>query len=1030
MADQFNFQAVFEFAIKGAKAAGADVKQLVDRIEDLRSAGQLTDKAADQLSRKVIAAGNAAEGAGKKIGGSNQSINSARFALQDVSFAAAAAGAALIAFGGSAFKVAIDFERDFAQVARTSAVVGPELVELRKGFVQLAQDMPTSFADLTDIGSLGAQLNIAGKDLTSFTATVARLTTASDLTTEAAGTAIARIAQLTGVGADQYENLGSAIALVGVESIATESQIVKTANNIASIGNFAGFSAQDIVGLAGALASLGIPPELSRGTLERFFTQIGKASSAGGEALETFGRVSGMSGKEFAAAFQPDAPAGASAKAFTAFLRGLGEEGSAARDTLRDLGITSVRDVPALLKLSQSAEVVEKAFRDANKGFADGTELQRQYNIIADTTASRLQNLGNNFQVFLDSIGSNGGDVINGLITDLTSLLQTLTEFNQNVVSDSALGGLGEFIQFFSGGGTTGGDVLAFGAALGVLSGVLLVLFAGATRAASGVLALKQAYDIMAPSAVKAGVSAAASGTGMTAAGVAASGAATKVTALIGAFSKLTTALLVVGIGQAIAANIREPIAEAVGAAVTLDEKIAHITDNESLSKVGSGGSNFFTELDRNIADATQGLISFGANTQAIKEVDDSLAELVTSGNVDGAAERFKTLSDAIVANGGSVEDAQKRFPEYTKALEEVKVATDNASGATGENGTASEQAAAAQEELQGALQETEDQFKKTYEALKNYNDALYANADAQSGFYQAVDDGNDAVTEAGIAVLEAAGKYKDLDGNVIASAESIAAAGKAALDAAGNFDITTQSGRDADEQLRKLAEAGNGAAAELFNTGESADVVSAKLDENEAAVRALGERYGLTGAALDTFVGKYVASPKDLQYNLQLQNLGNSQAALDGFVARNAGRTIPIYIQTSGGDVARVAQGRGGSGGMTYAEGGYTGAGGKYEPAGIVHRGEYVVPKKYVNQSTGLPNADAFGRLIRGASPSRGYAAGGFVGGGNGGIMELGPKSLQRLSGNVVNVLLDSGLLTQSVNNNNARTAQRGGGR
>lgn len=38
------------------------------------------------------------------------------------------------------------------------------------------------------------------------------------------------------------------------------------------------------------------------------------------------------------------------------------------------------------------------------------------------------------------------------------------------------------------------------------------------------------------------------------------------------------------------------------------------------------------------------------------------------------------------------------------------------------------------------------------------------------------------------------------------------------------------------------------------------------------------------------------------------------------------------------------------------YATGGYTGAGGKYEVAGIVHRGEYVVPKEQVNQSTGMP--------------------------------------------------------------------------
>jgi hypothetical protein len=52
------------------------------------------------------------------------------------------------------------------------------------------------------------------------------------------------------------------------------------------------------------------------------------------------------------------------------------------------------------------------------------------------------------------------------------------------------------------------------------------------------------------------------------------------------------------------------------------------------------------------------------------------------------------------------------------------------------------------------------------------------------------------------------------------------------------------------------------------------------------------------------------------------------------------------------------------------YASGGYTGAGGKYEPAGIVHRGEYVLPQSYVNR-VGVANLD---------HAVKGYADGGVV--------------------------------------------------
>lgn len=40
------------------------------------------------------------------------------------------------------------------------------------------------------------------------------------------------------------------------------------------------------------------------------------------------------------------------------------------------------------------------------------------------------------------------------------------------------------------------------------------------------------------------------------------------------------------------------------------------------------------------------------------------------------------------------------------------------------------------------------------------------------------------------------------------------------------------------------------------------------------------------------------------------------------------------------------------------YADGGYTGVGGKDEVAGIVHRGEYVLPQEMVDQTTGTPKA------------------------------------------------------------------------
>lgn len=87
------------------------------------------------------------------------------------------------------------------------------------------------------------------------------------------------------------------------------------------------------------------------------------------------------------------------------------------------------------------------------------------------------------------------------------------------------------------------------------------------------------------------------------------------------------------------------------------------------------------------------------------------------------------------------------------------------------------------------------------------------------------------------------------------------------------------------------------------------------------------------------------------------------------------------------------------------YSEGGYTGDGGRYEVAGVVHRGEYVVPKPIMEDPRVV---DAIGtieairrnkRLASGAAPSfsEGYADGGYVTG-----QTTGPAASTELSGAV----------------------------
>jgi hypothetical protein len=61
----------------------------------------------------------------------------------------------------------------------------------------------------------------------------------------------------------------------------------------------------------------------------------------------------------------------------------------------------------------------------------------------------------------------------------------------------------------------------------------------------------------------------------------------------------------------------------------------------------------------------------------------------------------------------------------------------------------------------------------------------------------------------------------------------------------------------------------------------------------------------------------------------------------------------------------AQAAATGGGNDPNNMDKGGFTGWGGKYEPAGIVHRGEYVIPKEGVDQKTKLPKPEYIKKLL-----------------------------------------------------------------
>lgn len=427
-----SLQRQYDEQVKYARQANTQMladtqKSRAAELAGFRASIQEKYRLQDGVSKAQISYAAQATRAGLTYGQAIQTQNTAlanqRYALYDVATSFTAVSLATLGASAAAVAVGISYEKAFAAVERTSQATGQQLADLRAELIALSTSVPLSFEEIANIAALGGQLGIAASGLDQFTEVVAKLVATTNLSSEAAGTALGRFdALFQEIDPSNFEALGSAILKVGVNSVATESQIVNTAVQISSMGDFAGLTAEQVVGLSGALASVGAQPELARGTVTRVFTQMSTAISGGGDSLNEFARISGVSAAQFKSTW--GTPAFAST--FQGFLRGLETEGQGAISALNDLGISSVRDVPLLLRLAGAGDVVRKSFADAASGYKDNDELNKQYAITLDTVAAQLTIFGNTLKGVLDAVGGAALGPLSGVLEVFQNLAQGL----------------------------------------------------------------------------------------------------------------------------------------------------------------------------------------------------------------------------------------------------------------------------------------------------------------------------------------------------------------------------------------------------------------------------------------------------------------------------------------------------------------------------------------------------------------------------------------------------------------------------
>ncbi len=420
----------------------------------------------------------------------------------------------IIGIGTYAGAMAVRYDSAMADVRKVTDMTEAQLEQLGDAALELSQTQPVSADQILEMEALGAQLGVADEALQSFSMTVNGLDIATNLDAESAATQMAQFANITGMAkgtAEEaqraYEGYGSTIVALGNNLATTESQISQMSLRLAAGGDIAGMSEAEILGLAGAMSSLGIRAEAGGSAMTTVMSNISKAVASGGEDLDAFAKVAGMSASEFADAWNSDPM-----DALITLLDGIHNlDANGLQNmnvTLSELGINEIRQSDAMRRLANDTGVLKDAVNLATSAWEENTALTDEVSQRNESMASRLQVLKNRIDAIAIEVG---GPLVNGLIAVLEAadpLIQVIAraadafanadEGTQQMilalvgvaaaagpvtsVLSKVGGGVGSLISAF---GRAGQDVAVFQSAMEATDGAMIRNFQSADTLAS-----------------------------------------------------------------------------------------------------------------------------------------------------------------------------------------------------------------------------------------------------------------------------------------------------------------------------------------------------------------------------------------------------------------------------------------------------------------------------------------------------------------------------------------------------------------
>lgn len=316
--------------------------------------------------------------------------------------------------GTTAVKASMEFESAFTDVRKVTNASEAEFAELFDSIKQMSTELAASTTEIAGVVTSASRLGIQTDKLMDFTRVMIDLGNSTDMTANDAATSIARFANIMGMSADQYENLGSTLVALGNNYATTESEIMEMSLRLAGAGKQVGLSEAQVLAFSAALSAVGIEAQMGGSSLSKALIKMEVAAATGGDALKDFAKVCGVTEEQFKALWAADPAA-----VFQSFITGLAQmddAGISAIAVLDEIGISEIRLRDTMLRATNATELFSNTQNTANAAWKSGTELATVAEQRYATTASKLTNLKNSALLFAQTIGDDLNPTVHRLI--------------------------------------------------------------------------------------------------------------------------------------------------------------------------------------------------------------------------------------------------------------------------------------------------------------------------------------------------------------------------------------------------------------------------------------------------------------------------------------------------------------------------------------------------------------------------------------------------------------------------------------